>query len=39
MIALIAAVIILAVFFLGKETSKAFSCTAQDIADKAKNCP
>jgi pilus assembly protein Flp/PilA len=39
MVALIAAVIILAVFFLGKETSKIFSCTAEEIANKSKPCP
>lgn len=39
MVALIAAVIILAVFFLGKETSKIFSCTAEEIAAKTKPCP
>lgn len=39
MIALIAAVIILAVYFLGKETSKIFSCTAEEIAAKTKPCP
>jgi pilus assembly protein Flp/PilA len=39
MIALIAAVIILAVYFLGKQTSATFSCTAQQLADKSKDCP
>lgn len=39
MIALIAAVIILAVFFIGKETSKTFSCTAVEIAAKDERCP
>lgn len=35
MVALIAAVIILAVVFLGQRTSGTFSCTAQAISDKA----
>jgi pilus assembly protein Flp/PilA len=38
MVALIAAVIILAVVFLGNKTSSTFSCTAQTIADKAGKC-
>ncbi len=40
MVALIAAVIILAVVFLGKETSETFSCTAGSVASKGvTNCP
>lgn len=39
MIALIAAVIILAVYFLGKQTSTAFSCTTEGIATKSDKCP
>lgn len=38
MVALIAAVIILAVVFLGQKTSSTFSCTAQTIQDKAGSC-
>lgn len=38
MVALIAAVIILAVVFLGNKTSSTFSCTAQTIQDKAGSC-
>lgn len=38
MVALIAAVIILAVVFLGNKTSSTFSCTAQTIQDKAGKC-
>ena len=38
MVALIAAVIILAVVFLGNKTSSTFSCTAQTIQDKAGAC-
>lgn len=34
MVALIAAVIILAVVFLGRETSKTFSCTGTALATK-----
>jgi pilus assembly protein Flp/PilA len=34
MVALIAAVIILAVVFLGQRTSETFSCSAQAISDK-----
>lgn len=39
MVALIAAVIIVAVVFLGRETSKTFSCTADSIQNQAANCP
>jgi pilus assembly protein Flp/PilA len=38
MLALIAAVIIIAVVFLGQKTSSTFSCTAQSIQAKANNC-
>jgi pilus assembly protein Flp/PilA len=38
MVALIAAVIILAVVFLGQKTSSTFSCTAQSVADKGNAC-
>ena len=38
MVALIAAVIIIAVVFLGRETSTTFSCTAESIASKTNNC-
>ena len=38
MVALIAAVIILAVVFLGQRTSSTFSCTAQVISDKSGSC-
>lgn len=39
MVALIAAVIILAVVFLGRETSETFSCTANSLATKGgTNC-
>ena len=38
MVALIAAVIILAVVFLGRKTSSTFSCTAQTIQDKTGGC-
>lgn len=38
MVALIAAVIILAVVFLGQKTSSTFSCTAQSVQDKAASC-
>lgn len=39
MVALIAAVIILAVVFLGQETSETFSCTGTSISTKGKtNC-
>ena len=38
MVALIAAVIIVAVVFLGQETSETFSCTADSIANRAANC-
>jgi pilus assembly protein Flp/PilA len=39
MVALIAAVIILAVVFLGRETSKTFSCTGTSLATKGTtNC-
>jgi pilus assembly protein Flp/PilA len=39
MVALIAAVIILAVVFLGRETSKTFSCTGTSVASRGvDNC-
>jgi pilus assembly protein Flp/PilA len=38
MVALIAAVIILAVIFLGQKTSSTFSCTAKVIQDKSGTC-
>ena len=40
MVALIAAVIILAVVFLGQRTSHTFSCTATSVSTKGTtNCP
>ena len=38
MVALIAAVIIVAVVFLGRETSETFSCTASSIAGRTAGC-
>ncbi len=38
MVALIAAVIILAVIFLGQKTSSTFSCTASVISAKSGEC-
>ena len=38
MVALIAAVIIIAVIFLGRETSRTFSCTADSISNSANSC-
>ena len=38
MVALIAAVIILAVIFLGQKTSSTFSCTAEVISAKSGSC-
>jgi pilus assembly protein Flp/PilA len=38
MVALIAAVIIIAVLFLGRQTSRTFSCTAGSIQDTANAC-
>jgi pilus assembly protein Flp/PilA len=38
MVALIAAVIIIAVIFLGRETSRTFSCTADTISTSANKC-
>lgn len=38
MLALIAAVIILAVVFLGQETSSSFECTGQSIRTQADQC-
>ena len=38
MVALIAAVIILAVIFLGQKTSSTFSCTASVISTKSGSC-
>jgi len=39
MVALIAAVIIAAVVFLGQQTSTTFTCTANSVAAKANSCP
>jgi pilus assembly protein Flp/PilA len=38
MVALIAAVIIIAVIFLGRQTSRTFSCTASTISTSVNNC-
>ncbi|MCA1830005.1 MAG: Flp family type IVb pilin [Actinomycetota bacterium] len=38
MVALIAAVIIAAVVFLGQQTSSTFNCTGQSIAAKGNKC-
>ena len=38
MVALIAAVIIVAVLFLGRQTSKTFSCTAGSIQSTTEGC-
>ena len=38
MVALIAAVIIIAVIFLGRQTSRTFSCTASTIATTDNQC-
>ena len=38
MVALIAAVIIIAVIFLGRQTSRTFSCTANTISTSANSC-
>ena len=38
MVALIAAVIIIAVLFLGRQTSRTFSCTAQTISSSTTAC-
>jgi pilus assembly protein Flp/PilA len=38
MVALIAAVIIIAVIFLGRETSRTFSCTASTISLSTNQC-
>jgi pilus assembly protein Flp/PilA len=38
MVALIAAVIIVAVIFLGRQTSRTFSCTASSIETSANSC-
>lgn len=38
MVALIAAVIIIAVIFLGRQTSRTFSCTAASIQTSANGC-
>ena len=38
MVALIAAVIIIAVLFLGRQTSRTFSCTAGSIQDTTNAC-
>jgi len=38
MIAMIAAVVILAVLFLGRSTSDTFRCTAQMIQDQSSGC-
>jgi pilus assembly protein Flp/PilA len=39
MLALIAAVIIVAVVFLGRQTSATFRCVGDSIADKTNSCP
>jgi len=38
MVALIAAVIIIAVIFLGRQTSRTFSCTADSISTSNSSC-
>jgi len=38
MVALIAAVIIIAVLFLGRQTSRTFSCTASSISSTTNAC-
>jgi pilus assembly protein Flp/PilA len=38
MVALIAAVIIIAVIFLGRQTSRTFSCTADTISTSTSKC-
>jgi pilus assembly protein Flp/PilA len=38
MVALIAAVIIIAVIFLGRQTSRTFSCTADTISTSESKC-
>ena len=38
MVALIAAVIIIAVIFLGRQTSRTFSCTADSVSTSANSC-
>jgi pilus assembly protein Flp/PilA len=38
MIALIAAVVIIAVIFLGSQTSRTFSCTADSLSSSANAC-
>jgi pilus assembly protein Flp/PilA len=38
MVALIAAVIIIAVIFLGRQTSRTFSCTASSISSSDNQC-
>ena len=38
MVALIAAVIIIAVIFLGRQTSRTFSCTADTISQSTNQC-
>jgi len=38
MVALIAAVIIIAVIFLGRQTSRTFSCTASTISTSTAKC-
>ncbi len=38
MVALIAAVIIIAVIFLGRQTSRTFSCTADTISTSSNQC-
>lgn len=38
MVAMIAAVVILAVIFLGSETSRTFSCTAESLRTSANSC-
>ena len=38
MVALIAAVIIVAVLFLGRQTSRGFSCTADSVQNTSASC-
>ena len=38
MVALIAAVIIIAVIFLGRQTSRTFSCTADSLENSTNSC-
>lgn len=38
MVAMIAAVVLIAVIFLGSETSRTFSCTANSLSSSANTC-